>query len=207
MNKAVLLVLAALPLCAQAQVYRWVDEKGKVHYGDRPAAKEVKRVPGLLEAKAPDAVPAPGMKADDVRKAYGEPERVHKVSTKSGETLVWTYRKSKQVARDFVVKIEGGEVTEVSTDSASDASRSAAVSQAGSAAAQAEARAAEQADQRYQQERAQREVAAKEQRCASLRESVERIESQERRGGSAASMDGLREQKRRYSDQMWSQGC
>jgi hypothetical protein len=205
--KLVLLALIAMPLSVQAQVYRWVDETGKVHYGDRPIAKEVKPVAVLREAKALETVPRPGMKADEVRKAYGEPERVQKVSTKSGETLIWTYRKSKQVARDFVVKIEGGEVAEVSTDSGLESSRAVATVPPNVADAQARARAAGGDDFQRQQELAQRESAEKEQRCASLRENVQRIESEERRGGSATTMDRLHEQKRQYTDKMWSQGC
>jgi hypothetical protein len=206
-NKFVLLVLAVLPLCAQAQVYRWVDQKGKVHYGDRPIAKEVTNVPVLREAKAQESLPVPGAKADEVRKAYGEPVRIQKVSTRSGETLIWTYRKSKQVARDFVVRIEAGEVVEVSTDSGSDSSPAAAM-QPRAPDAQASTRAAAEADhQRQQQEVAQREAAEKEHRCANLRESMQRIESQGRRGGSAASMDNLREQKRQYDERLRLEDC
>jgi hypothetical protein len=205
-NKLILLLLAALPLCAQAEMYRWVDENGKVHYGDRPVGKEVKRVPGLLETKAAEALPAPGMKADDLRKTYGEPERVQKISTKSGETQIWTYSKSKQVKRDFVVKVEGGEVAEVMTDSAAD-NRPAAAAQPSAAEAQARAKAAADADYRYQQEVAQSQAADKARRCANLREDVQNIENRQRRGGSSSSMDSLREQKRQASDRLSAQGC
>ncbi len=207
MNKAVLLILAALPLCAQAEMFRWVDENGKVHYGDRPMGKEVKRVPGLLEAKAAEALPAPGMKADDLRKNYGEPERIQKISTKNGETLIWTYRKSKQVKRDFVVKVEGGEVVEVLTDSAADNNRPVASAQPSAADAQARAKAAEEAEYRQQQEIAQNQAATKARRCANLREDVQNIENRQRRGGSASSMDSLREQQRRASDRLSAEGC
>lgn len=206
MNKAVLLVLAALPLCAQAETYRWVDENGKVHYGDRPMGKDVKRVNGLREAKPAEALPAPGMKADDLRKTYGEPERVQKISNKNGETQIWTYRKSKQVTRDFVVKIEGSEVAEVQTDTAA-TSRPVAAAQESAADAQARAKAAAESDYRNRQEAAQREAEQKERHCADLREDVRRLESQERRGGSGAAMDGLRERRRQASDRLWSAGC
>jgi len=202
-NKAVLLVLAMVPLCVQAQVYRWVDETGKVHYGDRPVAKEVSRVRGLIDpTAAADALPKPGMKADDVRAAYGDPERTRKVSTKNGETEFWTYARGKRVKRDFVVKIEGGEVTEVSTDSGAQASQPAIAASAGEGA-----KAAEAGYQPQPQAAAQREAEQKERRCTDLRESIQRIENQERRGGSAASMDSLREQKRQYGERMRSQGC
>jgi hypothetical protein len=205
-NKVVLLVLAALPLCAQAEMYRWVDESGKVHYGDRPMGKEVKRVAGLLEPKAAEVLPAPGMKTDDLRKTYGEPERIQKISTKNGETQIWTYSKSKQVKRDFVVKVEDGEVAEVMTDSAAD-NRPAAPAQPSAAEAQARAKAAADADYRYQQEVAQSQVADKVRRCTNLREDVQNIENRQRRGGSTSSMDSLREQKRQASERLAAQGC
>jgi hypothetical protein len=196
-------LLLAIPLYGQAQVYRWVDEKGKVHYGDRPVAKEVLRVPGLIEPTKPGLIPKPGMKADEVRAAYGEPTRVQNLTTKSGSVLVWTYQKSTRVKQDFVARIEGGEVTEVSTDSwLGDAG---ATTNRGTPAATRAA--SEAAAQDYQEQQAAGVVADKERRCASLRESVQNIESRERRGGSAASMDSLREQKRRTGEQMWSQGC
>jgi hypothetical protein len=202
-RKSLLLVLAVLPLVAQAQVYRWVDDKGKVHYGDRPLGKENSRVRGLIDPNAAaDALPKPGMKADDLRTAYGEPERIRTISTKSGETEFWAYRKSKRVKRDFVAKIEGGEVVEVATEAASDAAQPAVASNA-----QGKAAAAADAGHQHQQAMAQREAEQKERRCTDLRESIQRIESQERRGGSAASMDGLREQKRQYSEKLWAQGC
>jgi hypothetical protein len=193
-------LLALVPLCAVAQVFRWVDEHGKVHYGDRPIAKDATTVPVLREAKPRDSVPTPGMKAEDVRKAYGEPDRTQNLQTKAGNTVVWTYRKSKLITKDFVLKLEGGEVTEVSTDSWSGGSPAAKAAEA-----QASARTASEAPPApdYQAQQA----AEKEQRCASLRENTQRIEIQERRGGSAASMDSLREQTRQARDQMWSQRC
>jgi hypothetical protein len=202
-NKPLLLVLAVLPLVVQAQVYRWVDDKGKVHYGDRPLGTENSRVRGLIDPNAAaESLPKPGMKADEVRSAYGEPERIRKVSTKSGETEFWVYGKGKRNKRDFVVKIAGGEVVEVATDTASDAPRAVAVSNSQDAA-----RATAAADYQQQQAAAQREADYKEQRCNGLRESIQRIESQERRGGSGSTMDSLREQKRQYSEKLSAQGC
>jgi hypothetical protein len=203
--RAALLLVLALPLCVHAQVYRWVDEKGKVHYGDRPIAKEVKSVPVLREAKPQESAPAPGMKAEEVRKVWGEPERTQKISTKAGEVLIWTYGRSKQVARGFVVKIEGGEVTEVVTDTGLDDARSAAPPR--QPELQAGTGGSAEAEQRHQQEEARQQAVAKERRCAGMRESLQRIESQERRGGGAATMDRLREEKRQYGERMWSEGC
>lgn len=203
MRKSLLLLLTVLPLLVQAQVYRWVDDKGKVHYGDRPLGTENSRVRGLIDPTAAvDKLPLPGMKADEVRVAYGEPERIRKVSTKAGETEFWAYSRGKRTKRDFVVKIEAGEVIEVTTDTTSDAVRPVAVSNSQDAA-----KATAAADYQQQQAVAQREAEYKEQRCAGLRESIQRIENQERRGGSGAMMDSLREQKRQYSEKLSAQGC
>ena len=38
MNKFFLFVLICIPLVANAEVYKWVDKNGKVHYGDNPTA-------------------------------------------------------------------------------------------------------------------------------------------------------------------------
>ena len=35
--RAFILLLILYPLLTQADIYRWVDEQGNVHYGDRPA--------------------------------------------------------------------------------------------------------------------------------------------------------------------------
>lgn len=204
MKKLSLLVLAVLPLLAQAQVYRWVDDKGKVHYGDRPLGTENSRVRGLIDPNAAvETLPKPGMKADELRATYGEPERIRKVSTKSGETEVWAYSKGKRIKRDFVVKIEGGEVVEVATDTAAAPPAGTAASVGG----QQESAKAAESEYRYRQAAASEESNLQERRCAGLRENIQRIESQERRGGSGSAMDNLREQKRKYSEQLWAQGC
>jgi glutaredoxin len=36
--KALIFILWAAPVLAFAQVYRWTDEKGRTHYGDKPPA-------------------------------------------------------------------------------------------------------------------------------------------------------------------------
>jgi hypothetical protein len=202
-NRAVLLVLAALPLLVQAQVYRWVDEKGKIHYGDRPLGTENSRVRGLIDPNAvANALPKPGIKADELRTTYGDPERIRKVSNKNGETEIWAFRKSKRVKQDFVAKIEGGEVVEVVTETVSDSNAPAVASNA-----QGASRAVADTDYQYQQSMAQREAEQKDRRCIDLRENLQRIESQERRGGSAATMDSLREQKRQAGERLSAQGC
>lgn len=203
MRKSLLLVLAVLPLFAQAQVYRWVDDKGKVHYGDRPLGTQNSRVRGLIDPNAvTDALPKPGMKADELRTTYGDPERVRTVTTKNGETEVWTYRKSKRVKRDFVAKIEAGEVVEVATETMLDAGPPAVA-----ASSQGASSASIDAAYRQQQAMVQQGAEQRERRCTDLRENLQRIENQQRRGGSGVTMDSLREQKRQASEALSAQGC
>jgi hypothetical protein len=67
------LLLAALPLAAGAQAYRWVDEKGQVHYSQTPP-------PGKnAQPVAPPPPPAAAPNQDALKRALqdgaaGEPE-------------------------------------------------------------------------------------------------------------------------------------
>ncbi len=52
---SLLILLLAFPLSA-AEIYKWVDEKGNVHYGDAPGgagAKPLTRLPGLSTYRPP----------------------------------------------------------------------------------------------------------------------------------------------------------
>jgi hypothetical protein len=75
-------VLAAVSGSAAAQVYKWTDENGKVHYGDkpqgaRPAAKVAAPASGVQPANAGSAASAEechtitcqGMRAEERRRA------------------------------------------------------------------------------------------------------------------------------------------
>ncbi|HET9680217.1 MAG TPA: DUF4124 domain-containing protein [Gammaproteobacteria bacterium] len=94
MNKTIVLSLLALALLATplaAQVYRWVDENGKVHYTDSPPPSE-----DAKEAKLPDlpvvqSPPAPTI----IRPDKPEPEPagpvypVLKIVSPAPEETVW----------------------------------------------------------------------------------------------------------------------
>ena len=60
----------ALPLAAHAQVYKWVDENGKVRYGDTPPPKAKAKVIATPGARSPAAPPAAANagKANDAKK-------------------------------------------------------------------------------------------------------------------------------------------
>ncbi len=53
------LVLLA-PLPASAEMVKWVDEKGQVHYSDQPPSGKVKKVETLNIRTAPTSAPAEG---------------------------------------------------------------------------------------------------------------------------------------------------
>jgi hypothetical protein len=69
--KKLALLFAFAALCAQAQVYKWVDEQGQVHYGEQPpptAKTTTINVPAPgPTGSTPAAAPA------DKPKAAGEP--------------------------------------------------------------------------------------------------------------------------------------
>jgi len=39
MNRTIALLLCSLPLAASADIYKWVDDKGQVHYSQNPPAQ------------------------------------------------------------------------------------------------------------------------------------------------------------------------
>jgi len=191
------LAAGLLPVVASAQVYRWVDEQGKVHYGDRPVAKEVRRVPVLVETRPATGGPTPGMTVEQLKRTYGEPGRIQAVRTKNGEVQQWTYYKSKVVAKPFVAKVEGGEVTEVWTDSAAEAVSPAAATPVAASNEAGRSQPAEAAEQEQ----------AKTRQCQQLKQARQEVADAERRGGSAGTMDRLRERQRSLGEEMSAQGC
>jgi Domain of unknown function (DUF4124) len=58
---------AALALCAQAEVYKWTDEKGQVHYGEEPPPNA-----NTTTLKTP----APGPTSSDLPKKVDKPKEV-----------------------------------------------------------------------------------------------------------------------------------
>ncbi len=198
------LILAAASAGASAQAYRWVDEKGKVHYGDRPPAAATASVPGTRSAKPRTGDPVtPGMKPEEVQEVFGKPDHVRKVATAAGEALYWTYRKPKGQTSSYTIKIESGVVTEVSSEAAQPPAPSAPAAQR-PATPPAETAAAGP-DPSVQQ--AQAEAAARERQCATTRERIRNAENAARRGGSAQAMDQLREDRRRHEARLSELGC
>jgi len=61
MKFLILLFSLAVPIVAHAGVYKWVDENGKVHYGDQLQASQP-----TVEIKVDDAAPAPSYFDDEL---------------------------------------------------------------------------------------------------------------------------------------------
>jgi hypothetical protein len=61
-----LAALSGLPAAAQAELYRWVDAEGRVHYTDTPPPPNARKSEELQRPRraAPDAQPAPAADGD-----------------------------------------------------------------------------------------------------------------------------------------------
>jgi glutaredoxin len=59
MRRHILVLLLLLPALAQAQVYRWVDETGKVQYSDKPPPPSAKNVQKKSMAGGSGSIPLP----------------------------------------------------------------------------------------------------------------------------------------------------
>ena len=55
------LLFFMMPLVVNASVYKWVDENGKVHYGDQPKTSQP-----TVEMKVDDTAPAPSYSGDEL---------------------------------------------------------------------------------------------------------------------------------------------
>lgn len=197
------LALAVLSGAAAAQAYRWVDETGKVHYGDRPPSNASNYVRGTRNAKPHDGGPiAPGMTPDEVRDVFGKPDDVRTVMTRMGQVQYWNYRKpSKGQTTAYTIKFEQGAVSEVTTERASQA----ALAPVAPAPAAAPAAAAVPTVANASQQDAA--AAARERQCAQTRESASRLDSRMRAGASGPQMDRMREERRRYDQKLSELGC
>ena len=61
MKNIIFLLILVAPVAANAGVYKWVDENGKVHYGDQPKASQP-----TVEMNVDDTTPAPSFSDDDL---------------------------------------------------------------------------------------------------------------------------------------------
>jgi len=198
------LILATASAGAAAQAYRWVDEKGKVHYGDRPPSTASAAVAGTRSAKPRTGDPVtPGMRPEEVQEIFGKPDRVRKVASTAGEAQYWTYRKPKGQSSSYTVKFEHGAVTEVSSEeSTADAPAPKAPAAVPSPGTTTTAAGPDPSDREARAE-AERRV----RECASARDRLRSANDAARRGGSAQAMERFREDRRRYEQQLSERGC
>jgi hypothetical protein len=206
------LILATASAGAAAQAYRWVDEKGKVHYGDRPPTTANASVPGTRSAKPRTGDPVtPGMKPEEVLEAFGKPDRVRKVASASGEAQYWTYFRPKGQSSTYTIKFEHGAVTEVASEESTGgapAAKAAATAPKPPAAAPSPGTATAAAGPDPSAEREARAEAERRTReCAAARDRLRSADDAARRGGSAQTMDRLREDRRRYEQRLSELGC
>jgi hypothetical protein len=78
---ALLTALLALPLAAHAATYRWVDDNGRVHYGDAPppAAREVRQLDEAAgRVSTIEAVPADQLQRDRERALQARLDRLER---------------------------------------------------------------------------------------------------------------------------------
>jgi hypothetical protein len=200
------LILATASAGAAAQAYRWVDENGKVHYGDRPPSTANASVPGTRSAKPRTGEPVtPGMKPEDVLEIFGKPDHVRKVASAAGEAQFWSYRRPKGESSSYTIKIENGVVTEVSSEAAQQTATGAPAPKPPPAAAPSATTAAAGPDAAERQ--AQSDAAARAKECASVRDRIRSSDDAARRGGSPQTMDRLRQERRRYDERLSELGC
>ena len=63
MKTLFLLLALVFSVSVAAEVYKWIDEEGRVHYGDRPGgSSNVTRLPGFEASSSPPPVEAPSPK-------------------------------------------------------------------------------------------------------------------------------------------------
>jgi hypothetical protein len=200
------LILATASAGAAAQAYRWVDEKGKVHYGDRPPTTVSSTVAGTRGAKPRTGEPVtPGMRPDEVQEIFGKPDQVRKVASAAGEAQYWTYRRPKGHSSSYVVKFENGAVTEVSSEeSAADAS---APKPAPVATPSVPTTTAAVGRNDAAERQAQAEADKRTRECASVRDRIRGGDDSARRGGSAQAMDQFRAERRRNEQKLTELGC
>ena len=70
MRNLILLYILTVPIAAHAGVYKWVDDNGKVHYGDQPKASQP-----TVEMNIDDTTHAPSS-SDDVLSREEKRERL-----------------------------------------------------------------------------------------------------------------------------------
>jgi Domain of unknown function (DUF4124) len=80
-------LLACLSMAASADVFRWVDAQGRVHYSDRPDSDKAVRVGIVSHASDPDAIAARAQSENDQR-AKADAQQAQQRSTQNTASAV-----------------------------------------------------------------------------------------------------------------------
>ena len=80
-------LLACLSMAASADVFRWVDAQGRVHYSDRPDSDKAVRIGIVSHASDPDAIAARAQSENDQR-AKADAQQAQQHSTQNTASAV-----------------------------------------------------------------------------------------------------------------------
>lgn len=78
MNKLVMRLLLATSVCAQAEVYRWTDANGKVHFGDKKAGATAENITEKVSKTNVDTSTAEHQKLESVFRKENDADREYK---------------------------------------------------------------------------------------------------------------------------------
>ena len=116
------LVLAGLSMAASADVFRWVDAQGRVHYSDRPEADNAVRVVGVTTHASDSAAIAARMQAESDQRAKAaaqeNQQRTDQNAAKAVQTDVTKSREDqcKEAKERYRVAIESQKLYRVGKD-------------------------------------------------------------------------------------------
>jgi hypothetical protein len=98
MKRIATLAILALALPAWGELYKWVDENGKVHYSDRPPPPNAKEQKSIQPKVAPQSAPPPAAAPDGQQSAAPAPK------AKTAAELDMEFRKRRTEAAEAEAK-------------------------------------------------------------------------------------------------------
>ena len=108
-----LLVSAVLVASASAEVYKWVDDQGRVHYGDRPAGKQAdKAKPVDIKSSPSSAAPDSGQRdtrqrdSRNVLRSLEEARRERERALREQQEKRQEKRRDQAKCRDMINKLK-----------------------------------------------------------------------------------------------------
>jgi len=109
--KRLLFLFAFAALCAQAEIYKWTDEKGQVHYGEQPPPTantttiKAPSGPPSAPAEAPAAAPgAPAPPGDRLKAAPRDKDGPNKTPTDKSERCTYEKQQLELLSKDGEVR-------------------------------------------------------------------------------------------------------